>query len=855
MKACLLLCLLSLASLCARAADPAPTHPLTLDTAGNPLGTTPLDVGGANVKVNGSALLDSNGHVSFSLQPVGTGPNTLAAGNDPRLVAAPRVVPTVAALRALPVPVAGVDSGHVVVQGYYAPGDGGGGEYAWDATATGRITGLLAQSIFQSGAGYAADTTATLSAPPAGGRQATLSCTVSAGISRWGSQQASGTLLLQITDAGSGYLTAPTVTVSPAPSGASAFPAQLTAAGDFDDGGYTIALTDSPSAGRYRACDVKPGFVDVRRFGWVVGSATEADNNSVRFNAARSALPVFGGNAFNGAIQYGQSWLDEPVSLMRVGTILLPGGSSYIGSKLVVTPNITLVTDPGGTTLVAKPGFAPSTTTQTPMLRLAVNGQFDTSVFPSPPNFDINATYNFQLDGHLILAGQYAQNNAGVIGCILQGAQGCAINGELETEDMSSGGMVTNLDADRLTSLSGKNPLIHFVNSAGNRVGHMDAEHGESDPNRPNDPDGDPHRFVLIETGQNIQIDYLSGEAFDLQDFCTIRGAGVFVRQCAENTLNNLFLIKESGRLRVDNLSSGSPTNVAGTWIDDRTRGVTRPTGTSSYVPTFNADTLTSGGGLLPTQVFAQPLTGGRFRLRAVFSALTAYPLQSQTFLVTLSDVSGQSLIFTVGFTKHYDPTLGTDYSPQANTQVVQGGGLVVTTTSASVTHPVSGGAAKQVTTDFAWSKPAGSFSQISVVSIAPSTAASGSSSPVVAWSAVSETQANVLNGTAPGASGAPVAPAVQLFDGTGYPTINPGTTKLVLQAALTSSVTPNLPAAASYPPGTEVQVIDTAGYTSTTNKLTYTPNRGDTLSGGATLQGAGVLNFYTDGAHGWITH
>ena len=67
---------------------------------------------------------------------LGSTANTVAAGNDARLVAAAQGVASIAALRALPAPVTGVNSGLALVQGYYAPNDGGGGQFQWDPNST-----------------------------------------------------------------------------------------------------------------------------------------------------------------------------------------------------------------------------------------------------------------------------------------------------------------------------------------------------------------------------------------------------------------------------------------------------------------------------------------------------------------------------------------------------------------------------------------------------------------------------------------------------------------------------------------------------------------------------------------------
>lgn len=76
------------------------------------------------------------GTIPIANVPLGTGAGQVAAGNDSRLTKAVRSVACMADLRALPAPVAGVDSLEVATHTYYLNESGGGNSFRWSADST-----------------------------------------------------------------------------------------------------------------------------------------------------------------------------------------------------------------------------------------------------------------------------------------------------------------------------------------------------------------------------------------------------------------------------------------------------------------------------------------------------------------------------------------------------------------------------------------------------------------------------------------------------------------------------------------------------------------------------------------------
>ena len=460
----------------------------------------------------------------------GTEPNQLAVGNDARLVNAPRVVASLAALRALPPPPSGVESGLVIVQGYYAPGDGGGGQFRWDPAANGSITQIRACSIYQLGTGYPREGVAITLSPPdqPGGTPAKVTCGVhppSGGVYNYnGVADGTGGLYnFVVTDPGSGYLHEPTVTLSAdAPSvwqRAILHPYSP----DFDDGGYTLASSVS-TRGRWRRVVAEDtGIVDARCFGLVLGDESQADANSARLTRAMEALPLYKFGS-NGIARIGQVQC-EGLTLARQGILRLPQGDFYIGDTLGITPGMTLSAGGGLSRLIAKTGFAPAGGPAKRMLKIFKNGlygAYDRNPYPGPPFFSYVDTYEAGIVGHLDLLGQLGRNNASVQGAELLGAQGCAVRGEVSCNECGPGGqIVTSINADTLTVLGGAAPGVVLLGAVNNYYGRVDTEHVSRADTL--DADGDPVPACLILNGSSNRIETLCGETNALA--CKIDGS------------------------------------------------------------------------------------------------------------------------------------------------------------------------------------------------------------------------------------------------------------------------------------------------------------------------------------------
>lgn len=523
-------------------------------------------------------------------------PSSTVNSDDPRLVNTPRVVATIAALRALPPPVPGVDSGYAIVEGYYEPGDGGGGNFRWDAAANGRITEIRGCTAVQFGTGYPqSGVTITLSPPDqSGGVQATVTCDVhppSGGVYNYNGIDATGGLYnFVITNPGSGYLHEPTLTLS------ADAPSQWQRAvlhpysPDFEDGGCTLASSyvdgqGQPTlVGRWKRVLDDPHFIDARWFGVILDNEAEADNNSARITAAREALPLYlfgsSGVATAGQVQC------EGLVFARNGVLRLPQGNVYIGDTVSITPGMTLSSGEGFATLSAKTGFAPSSAPKR-MLRILKNGLYNAygyAPYPGPPYFSPADTYNAKIEGRIELNGRRDTNpdtgearntpNAGVQGAELLAAQGCYVRGELACLECNEGGQIhTSIPADILTVLAGAAPGVIVENSVNALFGKIDAEH-ISRTNK-TDQDGDPVPAVLIVVGQGNRIEVLSSEGNALA--CKIDASpGSSIGSYDGNVdISGVIIQNAAAGVRIDNIAQLNPAPGATFALLDRSPNTT----------------------------------------------------------------------------------------------------------------------------------------------------------------------------------------------------------------------------------------------------------------------------------------
>ena len=255
---------------------------------------------------------------------------------------------------------------------------------------------------------------------------------------------------------------------------------------------------------------------------------------------------------------------------------------------------------------------------------------------------------------------------------------------------------------------------------------------------------------------------------------------------------------------------------------------------------------------LVFSNVQGTPTPAGRRRLVYYLCVSDQYVYGSPQYLIRISNNSGQECVFLFSVNKPYQG--GRIENVQILTNST-GANLVGTTTNGT-----GAGGVPAITVKFVLSNPQnsiGDFTRITVTNLgdvsAPGLAIQGTWSDEV----VGSTETAILNGTAPATYPLPgVAPVVQTFT-TGYPVINGAPARFVFQAASSNTSTSlvSLPLANLYAPGAELRVVDAHGYTASPKTVTFTAASGNTLSGTATLSGAGTLIFYSDGVSAWVSH